>query len=85
MPTLTPIENFIELEYKSGAHDYHPIPVVIEKGEGVYLWDIERKKYYDFLRKELRNSTKFGSGYAINLLWVNRCSSLNYKFNYTLR
>ena len=49
MPTLTQIENFIELEYKSGAHDYHPIPVVIEKGEGVYLWDIEGKKYYDFL------------------------------------
>ena len=49
MPTLTQIENFIELEYKSGAHDYHPIPVVIEKGEGVYLWDIVGKKYYDFL------------------------------------
>ena len=47
MPTLTQIENFIELEYKSGAHDYHPIPVVIEKGEGVYLWDIEGKKYYE--------------------------------------
>ena len=45
MPTLTQIENFIELEYKSGAHDYHPIPVVIEKGKGVYLWDIEGKKY----------------------------------------
>ena len=49
MPTLTQIENFIELEYKSGAHDYQPIPVVIEKGKGVYLWDIEGKKYYDFL------------------------------------
>ena len=49
MPTLTQIENFIELEYENGAHDYHPIPVVIEKGEGVYLWDVEGKKYYDFL------------------------------------
>ena len=43
MPTLTQIENFIELEYENGAHDYHPIPVVIEKGEGVYLWDVEGK------------------------------------------
>ena len=49
MPTLTQTENFIELEYENGAHDYHPIPVVIEKGEGVYLWDVEGKKYYDFL------------------------------------
>ena len=49
MPTLNKIEIFIELEYENGAHDYQPIPVVIEKGEGVYLWDVEGKKYYDFL------------------------------------
>jgi len=40
---------FIELEDKFGAHNYHPIPVVLEKGEGVFLWDVEGKKYYDFL------------------------------------
>ncbi len=39
----------IDLEYKYGAHNYHPLPVVLEKGEGVFLWDVEGKKYYDFL------------------------------------
>lgn len=40
---------FIELEEKYGAHNYHPLPVVLNKGEGVYLWDVEGKRYYDFL------------------------------------
>ncbi|WP_312322569.1 ornithine--oxo-acid transaminase [Soonwooa sp.] len=40
---------YIELEEKHGAHNYHPLPVVLEKGEGVYVWDVEGKKYYDFL------------------------------------
>ena len=39
----------IELEEKYGAHNYHPLPVVLSKGEGVYVWDVEGKKYYDFL------------------------------------
>lgn len=39
----------IALEDKYGAHNYHPLPVVLSKGEGVYLWDEEGKKYYDFL------------------------------------
>jgi len=39
----------IELENKYGAHNYHPLPVVINRGEGVYVWDAEGKKYYDFL------------------------------------
>jgi ornithine--oxo-acid transaminase len=39
----------IELEDKYGAHNYHPLPVVLERGEGVYLWDVEGKRYYDFL------------------------------------
>jgi ornithine--oxo-acid transaminase len=39
----------IEREEQFGAHNYHPIPVVIEKGEGVYVWDVEDKQYYDFL------------------------------------
>ncbi|MCB0424029.1 MAG: ornithine--oxo-acid transaminase [Flavobacteriaceae bacterium] len=37
------------LENKYGAHNYHPLPVVLTKGEGVYVWDVEGKKYYDFL------------------------------------
>ena len=40
---------YIDLENKHGAHNYHPLPVVLEKGEGVYVWDVEGKKYYDFL------------------------------------
>lgn len=40
---------FIELEDKYGAHNYHPLPVVLTRGEGVFLWDVEGKRYYDFL------------------------------------
>lgn len=39
----------IALENNYGAHNYHPLPVVLHKGEGVYLWDVEGKRYYDFL------------------------------------
>ena len=42
-------DDYLALEKKYGAHDYHPLPVVLAKGEGVYLWDVEGKKYYDFL------------------------------------
>ena len=41
--------HYIELENKFGAHNYHPLPVVLERGEGIFLWDVEGKKYYDFL------------------------------------
>ena len=39
----------IELENKFGAHNYHPLPVVLSKGEGVFVWDVDGEKYYDFL------------------------------------
>jgi ornithine--oxo-acid transaminase len=39
----------IELEHRYGAHNYHSLPVVIERGEGVYVWDVEGKRYFDFL------------------------------------
>jgi len=42
-------EAIIALENKYGAHNYHPLPVVLSKGEGVYVWDVDGKKYYDFL------------------------------------
>ena len=42
-------EKAIEIENEFGAHNYHPLPVVLNKGEGVYVWDLEGKKYYDFL------------------------------------
>ena len=49
MESLVESYNLIELEHQHGAHDYHPIPAVLERGEGVFLWDVEGKKYYDFL------------------------------------
>lgn len=42
-------KDLIALEDKYGAHNYHPLPVVLARGEGVYVWDAEGKKYYDFL------------------------------------
>ncbi len=42
-------ESLIEMEDKYGAHNYHPLPVVLAKGKGVHVWDVEGKKYYDFL------------------------------------
>lgn len=42
-------EVLIDKENKYGAHNYHPLPVVLERGEGVYVWDVDGKKYYDFL------------------------------------
>ena len=45
---ITPKEA-INLEDRYGAHNYHPLPVVLARGEGVHVWDVEGKKYYDFL------------------------------------
>lgn len=42
-------EDYIKREERYGAHNYHPLPVVLEKGEGIYVWDVEGKKYFDFL------------------------------------
>ena len=41
--------NYLALEEKYGAHNYHPLPVVLKKGKGVYVYDVEDKKYLDFL------------------------------------
>jgi ornithine--oxo-acid transaminase len=46
---ITSSREAIELEEKYGAHNYHPLDVVLSRGEGVYLWDVEGKRYYDFL------------------------------------
>lgn len=45
----THTEELIHLTEKYSAHNYHPLPVVIEQGEGIFMWDVEGKKYYDFL------------------------------------
>lgn len=42
-------QDYIDKEEKYGAHNYHPIPVVLDRGEGVFVWDVEGKKYFDFL------------------------------------
>ena len=42
-------KELIDLELKFGAHNYHPLPVVLERGEGIFVWDVEGKKYFDFL------------------------------------
>lgn len=47
--TTNKSEKFIQLEDRYGAHNYHPIPVVLERGEGVHVWDVNGKRYYDFL------------------------------------
>lgn len=49
METITSSNQAIALEDQYGAHNYHPLPVVLAKGEGVFLWDVEGKKYFDFL------------------------------------
>ncbi|MDD2529819.1 MAG: ornithine--oxo-acid transaminase [Bacteroidales bacterium] len=46
---MTKSQEFIEMEHKYGAHNYHPLPVVLSKGEGAFVWDVEGKKYFDFL------------------------------------
>ncbi len=42
-------QHYLQLEEQYGAHNYHPLPVVLEHGKGVFLWDVEGKRYYDFL------------------------------------
>ena len=42
-------QHYLDLEEKYGAHNYHPLPVVLERGEGVFVWDVDGKRYFDFL------------------------------------
>src|SRR5215218_2549651 len=41
--------HYMQLEDQFGAHNYHPLPVVLEEGKGVFMWDVDGKRYYDFL------------------------------------
>jgi ornithine--oxo-acid transaminase len=47
--TISQTDYYIDLENQYGAHNYHPLPVVLKEGKGVFVWDVEGKKYYDFL------------------------------------
>ena len=49
LSTASKTDHFIDLENQYGAHNYHPLPVVLKRGEGIYVWDVEEKKYFDFL------------------------------------
>ena len=49
MPITDQAQYLIDLEHQYGAHNYHPLPVVLEEGKGVFLWDVNGKRYYDFL------------------------------------
>lgn len=49
LPVLHDTQYYLDLEEKYGAHNYHPLPVVLTRGEGVHLWDVEGRQYYDFL------------------------------------
>ncbi len=49
METVINAQHYIDLEDKHGAHNYHPLPVVLNRGEGVFVWDVEGKRYFDFL------------------------------------
>jgi ornithine--oxo-acid transaminase len=49
LDVLTKTQYYLDLEEKYSAHNYHPLPVVLEKGEGVFVWDVEGKRYFDFL------------------------------------
>ncbi len=42
-------QEYMDREAQYGAHNYHPLPVVLEKGEGIYVWDVNGKRYFDFL------------------------------------
>ena len=64
-------EEYIALEDKYGAHNYHPLPVVLAKGEGVFVWDVEGKKYYDFLS----SYSAVNQGHCHPKLWLR----LNFK------
>ena len=46
---MTKSEEYMEMEARYGAHNYHPLPVVLAKGEGPFVWDCEGKRYFDFL------------------------------------
>lgn len=48
-PVAQNTQYYLSLEERYGAHNYHPLPVVLNRGEGVFLWDVEGKRYYDFL------------------------------------
>ena len=49
METISKSKYFFDLENSHGAHNYKPLPVVLSRGKGVYLWDVDGKKYFDFL------------------------------------
>ena len=61
-------QELIALEHHYGAHNYHPLPVVLSRGEGVHVWDVEGKRYYDFLSSYSAVNQGHCHPYIINAL-----------------
>ncbi|MBS3993182.1 MAG: ornithine--oxo-acid transaminase [Bacteroidetes bacterium] len=72
---ITTSQHLIELEEQHGAHNYHPLPVVLSRGEGVFVWDVEGKKYYDFLSAYSAINQGHGHPKIINAL-INQAQKL---------
>jgi ornithine--oxo-acid transaminase len=68
-------QQYLELEEKYGAHNYHPLPVVLNRGEGVFLYDVDGKRYYDFLSGVLFTVIYWGNMKSIllNILGMIKC------------
>ena len=69
-------KNLIELELKHGAHNYHPLPVVLKRGEDIFLWDVEDKKYYDAYKK-----TVFWKLPSVIIISFKRFNNMGMKIN----
>lgn len=63
-------QEYIERESRYGAHNYHPLPVVLQRGKGIFVWDTDGKKYFDFLSAY----SAVIRGTAITKSWV-RCAN----------
>lgn len=61
-------EQAIQLEERYGAHNYHPLPVVLDRGEGVYVWDVDGKKYFDFLSAYSAVNQGHGHPHIVNAM-----------------
>ncbi|HEX5742710.1 MAG TPA: aminotransferase class III-fold pyridoxal phosphate-dependent enzyme, partial [Flavobacteriaceae bacterium] len=68
-------QKLIDLEDQYGAHNYHPLPVVLTRGEGVYVWDVDGKRYYDFLSAYSAINQGHGHPKIINSL-INQAQKL---------
>ena len=53
-------QHYIEMEERYGAHNYHPLPVVLSRGEGIYVWDVDGKRYYGYATRRKGSASPRG-------------------------